>query len=575
MTSFFLLSLEVKIGNIKLGGDNSVVVQTMTNTDTNNIEKTVLQCKQLFDAGSELVRITAQTEKEAAKLGLIKKTLEIDSYNKPLIADIHFKPNAAIIASQLVEKIRINPGNYTKDNNNKNLENSLVPLIESCKKHNTAIRIGSNYGSLSKQTLEKFGNTPLGMVEAAWEFIEILVKHNFYNIVVSMKAGNVKIMVDACRLLQKKMENEKLIFPQHLGVTEAGNGMDARVKSTIGIATLLSEQIGDTIRVSLTENPVKEIPVAQKIIDYFSDKSKGKFVEILRNNNTSNVLDKYIIISDSDIETDDSQFADFVFIDDIRQAKNSSRNYLCEINIWHNTKNVFPIFSLNEYHDNQKKSEKYNFIFCTIDELQNSELSKIEEDKTSVIILEISSCKDIFDLRTKYHKLLPRISQTPIILKKVYKSLADDFIINASGDLGSILIDKLAQGIWIENKNIDSCKKLELSFSILQATKLRISKTEFISCPTCGRTKFNIEEITNQVKEKTSHLKGLKIAVMGCVVNGPGEMADADYGYVGSLENKVHLYKGQEIIKKNIAQENALEELINIIKAYGDWVERI
>ena len=267
----------------------------MTNTDTNNIEETVLQCKGLFNAGAELVRITAQTEKEAAKLKEIKDKLVFENYNNPLIADIHFKPKAALIASEFVEKVRINPGNYTKNNNKKNLKNSLIPLIESCKRHNTAIRIGSNYGSLSKQVLEKYGNTPLGMVEAAWEFIEMLVTHNFNNIVVSMKAGDVRIMLEASRLLQQRMESNNLIFPQHLGVTEAGNGLDARVKSTIGIATLLSEGVGDTIRVSLTENPVKEIPVAQKIIDSFSDKLKAKFFEIPKQNNTKLILDKYIV----------------------------------------------------------------------------------------------------------------------------------------------------------------------------------------------------------------------------------------------------------------------------------------
>ena len=565
--------MEVRIGNIKLGNKNNVVVQTMTNTDTNNIDKTVLQCKQLFDAGAELVRITAQTEKEAAKLKEIKEKLILDNYNNPLIADIHFKPNAAIIASELVEKVRINPGNYNKTGSLIELEETLLPLIESCKKNNIVLRIGSNYGSLSKQILEKYGNTPTGMVEAAWEFIEILAKHKFYNIIVSMKANDVRIMISASRLLQKRMIENNLIFPQHLGVTEAGNGLDARIKSAIGNATLLSEGIGDTIRVSLTEDPVKEIPVAKKIIELFSDKDKSvEFKNIITNSKL--VDNKYIVISDSSVETQNSQFADFVFIEDIKSAKNDNRNYLCYNDIWNDKSNIFPIFSIAEFNKTSKKSEKYNFISCTIDELITADIENIENNNTSVIILDINECNNIFELREKYYQIKSRINKTPIILKRNYNSINDDFIINASGNIGSILIDKLAQGIWISNKQVEDEGILELSFGILQATKLRISKTEFISCPTCGRTKFNIEEITNQVKEKTSHLKGLKIAVMGCVVNGPGEMADADYGYVGSLENKVHLYKGQEIIKKNIPQENALTELINIIKENGDWVER-
>lgn len=565
--------MEVKIGNIKLGGKNKVVVQTMTNTDTNDVDKTVQQCKQLFNAGAELVRITAQTEKEAAKLKEIKTKLILENYNKPLIADIHFKPKAAIIASEIVEKVRINPGNYNKSGNKLELEKELIPLIESCKKNNTAIRIGSNYGSLSKQILEKYGNTPIGMVEAAWEFVEVLVKHKFYNIVVSMKAGNVRIMLEASRLLQARMHENNLIFPQHLGVTEAGNGLDARIKSTIGNATLLSEGIGDTIRVSLTENPIKEIPVAQKIIELFSDKNKAlEFKNI--STNSSLVDNKYIVISDSQIETNDSQFADFVFINDIKLAENDNKNYLCSYNTWKDKDNIFPIFSIKEFNYTNKKSEKYNFISCTINELTKTDIKRIEKDETAIIILDISNHTDIFELRRKYYQLISKINTIPIILKKNYYNTNDDFIISASGDFGSILIDKLAQGVWIINEQSKDKEILELSFGILQATKLRISKTEFISCPTCGRTKFNIEEITNQVKEKTSHLKGLKIAVMGCVVNGPGEMADADYGYVGSLENKVHLYKAQKIIKKNIPQEEALNELINLIKENEDWIDK-
>ncbi len=573
MTSFFCKIVEVEIGKIKLGKDNDVVVQTMTNTDTNNIDETVLQCKQLFDKGAELVRITAQTEKEATKLKEIKHKLIAADYNKPLIADIHFKPHAALIASKTVEKIRINPGNYNKTGNKSELEKSLITLIESCKKYNTAIRIGSNYGSLSKQILEKYGNTPVGMVEAAWEFIEIFVKHNFYNIVVSMKAGDVRIMIESSRLLQSKMIENNLIFPQHLGVTEAGNGLDARIKSTIGNASLLSEGIGDTIRVSLTENPIKEIPVAKKIIELFSDKKKSVKFQLIKPVSKL-VENKYIVISDSHTKTENSQFADFVFINDIKLAENNNRKYLCENNIWTEKKNVFPVFFIKEFIETNKKSEKYNFIICTINELLKTDVKFIEKDKTAVIILDLGDCNDIFCLREKYYQIKSKINKTPIILKKDYNNTNDNFIINASGDFGSILIDKLAQGIWVLNKKTEDKEILELMFGILQATKLRISKTEFISCPTCGRTKFNIEEITNRVKAKTAHLKGLKIAVMGCVVNGPGEMADADYGYVGSLENKVHLYKGQKIIKKNISQENALSELISLIKENGDWIEK-
>jgi (E)-4-hydroxy-3-methylbut-2-enyl-diphosphate synthase len=564
---------KVQIGNIILGGDNNVVVQTMTNVDTNNISKTVSQCIDLFNAGAELVRITAQTEKEAENLKIIKLKLVQKGFSQGIIADIHFKPKAAIIASKYVEKIRINPGNYTIQNDDKDLDHRLKPLIESCKTNKTAIRIGSNFGSLSKKILEKYGNTPLGMVESAQEFIEVCVNNNFFNIVISMKAGNARIMVKACRILQDSMIENNLIFPQHLGVTEAGNGIEARIKSSIGIATLLSEGIGDTIRVSLTENPVNEIPVAKKIVKLFSYKRKKEIVHLNKTVRTNSlILNKYIVISDSSLEIENSLCADFIFIENIENHEINDRNYICDYNNWEDKNNVFPIFSVNEYLNKNKKSKTYNFIKCTISELTDNFINIIKNDKTSAIILNTDNYKDIFELRNNYNKVISKLKSINIILQRNFNNTGDDFIIKSSGELGSILIDKLADGLWITNKNVSSKQILELSFGVLQATKLRITKTEFISCPACGRTKFDIESITNEVKSKTSHLIGLKIAVMGCVVNGPGEMADADYGYVGSTINKIHLYKDGKIIKKNIPQENALTELISIIKANGDWI---
>ena len=565
--------MKVNIGNISLGDDCEVLVQTMTNTDTNNIEETVEQCIEVINKGAKLVRITAQTEKEAEKLGKIKAELVKKGYNTPIIADIHFKPKAALLASQLIEKVRINPGNYTNLTGSENIESKLIPLINSCKKNNTVIRIGSNYGSLSKQILEKYGNTALGMVEAAYEFIDVCTKNNFKNIVVSMKAGDARIMIESCRLLQNRMIKNNLVFPQHLGVTEAGNGIEARIKSAIGIGTLLSEGIGDTIRVSLTEAPVREIPIAQKIVDIFSFKKHNKvskFNKIERNNILLN--NKFSVINNSDIVIENSLSADFVYTSNLENCTNVNKNYICNSDLWSNNKrNIHPLFSTNEYINSETKSDSYNFVEVIISQTSDKELNLIDNDKTSVIVVNTDEFEDIFSLRNNYYKFISKIKNTSVILKRTYNTTDNSFILKSSGELGSLLIDKLADGIWIINNKSEPKESINISFGILQATKLRITKTEFISCPTCGRTKFNIEQITQEVKRKTSHLKGLKIAVMGCVVNGPGEMADADYGYVGSSANKIHLYKGQDIVKKNIPQENALDELINLIKSCNDW----
>ncbi len=574
-----MASIEIKIGEITIGGDSAISVQSMTNTDTNDVEKTVEQCKKLFAKGCKLVRITVPSIKEVSKIKQTKELLLANNYTLPIVADIHYKPELALKLAGFIDKIRINPGNYIdkKLTDEKlayiKLEQNFLPLLKECKKHNTVLRIGSNFGSLSERILQKYGNSPLGMVESISDFINICKKNNFNNVVVSMKASDPRIMVSACRQIQNKMKSEGLIYPQHLGVTEAGNGKEARIKTTVGMATLLSEGIGDTIRVSLTENPENEVPVAEKIINYFNYKNNSQtinsnIIDLLKRDYTINKSNKYITISQfTDDFSNSNTKPDFIFTNNYNNVANNNLQYICDFEKWENSENVFPMFSPFKYFKTNTKSAKYNFIFGEINDFSPSVITKIENDKTAIIILNTNSLNNIFELRNNYNNFIKNVKTAPIILYRKYSLLDDNFLIKSAGEIGSILVDKLCGGVWLENTKETVLNTLDTSYTIFQATKVRITKTEFISCPTCGRTKFNIEDITNQIKEKTSHFKGLKIAVMGCVVNGPGEMLDADYGYVGAGKNLVHLYKQGVLIQKNIPQENAVDELVRLINS--------
>ena len=568
-----LKSNKVNIGELYIGSNSSIVIQSMTNTDTNNIDDTVKQSKLLFDNGSEFVRITVPSKKEVEKLKLIKQKLVSDNYTKPIIADIHYNPELALLVAPFVDKIRVNPGNYIEKRNisddeaKTKLKENFLPLLKECKKNNTAIRIGANYGSLSERILQKYGNTPLGMVKSVTDFIDICNTEDFNNVVISMKASDPRIMLQACRLLQSKMIEDNNIYPQHLGVTEAGNGSEARIKTAVGMATLLSEGIGDTLRVSLTENPIAELPVAKSIVKYFNYKLNNTVVdyskiEKLKRDYTIN--GKYIVISDCRSVTEGLK-PDFYFSDELDVEIKKDTNYIISNKKWRNIENTFPLFTVNSYLISKNKSEKYNFISDNISAFSDEAIIQIEEDKTTVIIVDLSELNDIFEIRNAYNNLITKIKNTPVIIKRNYFDNYDEFIIKSAGEIGSVFIDKLAGGVWLKNKNIKPAEVVGTAFSILQATKVRISKTEYISCPTCGRTKFDIEKITAEIKQKTSHFKGVTIAVMGCVVNGPGEMADADYGYVGAGNNLVHLYKNGEIFLKNIHQENAVAELLKLL----------
>ena len=575
-------SSSIPIGKLLLGGKYPVRLQSMTSTNTMDTKATVAQSIRMIEAGCEMVRITAPGIKEAENLFVIKKELQKRGFNVPIIADIHFNPKAAEVAAQIVEKVRINPGNYIDRNRGKSdyseeeylaevdkIADRLTPLIQICKRHGTAMRIGSNHGSLSDRILNRYGDTPLGMVESAMEFIRICVKQDFLSLVISMKASNVKIMVQANRLLAKRMQEEGFNFPIHLGVTEAGDGEDGRIKSAAGIATLLSEGIGDTIRVSLTEEPEFELPVAKMIVKQFKDRNTEK-----SGNSSSRetvLVDPFsykrrkthklgklgagqppLVLLSANSEIDIVPLWDESYHPDYIIPKNS--------------KSVFKQMGFETFFIEGESFKDY---------LVNTQKAIQAYTKpNSVLIIKSQVDEPIESIREKILYLIENHISLPIILQRNYKDLSDnEFTVKAASEYGSLLVDGLLDGLWIESDNQAMETISRISFGILQATGDRSFKTEYIACPSCGRTLFNIQETLAKIKHRTSHLKGLKIAVMGCIVNGPGEMADAHFGYVGAGSGKISLYKSNQLIQKNISEDNAVDELIGLIKESGFWKE--
>ena len=619
---------EVMVGNVGIGGYNPIRIQSMTTTNTKDTKASVTQSIALIDSGAELVRLTAPSIKDAKNLYDIKSALIKKGYDTPLIADIHFTPNAAIEASKYVDKVRINPGNYIDKKKFqtltfsktqyreelKRIEEKLVPLIESCKIHNTAMRIGTNHGSLSDRILSYFGDTPLGMVESALEFVRICEKFNYKKIILSMKASNTIIMTQAYRLLVNRMRQENMFYPLHLGVTEAGEGDDGRIKSAVGIGSLLMDGIGDTIRVSLTESPEKEMPVAKKISNYIDNKKNDSFYSVNCVNwinpfeYTKNISKKIsniggdtvpVVISNMSnskkITTDSfksvgyrysnlldkwtiSDFAcDYIFLgdNDIDFELPGTLGVIYNFKKWKEKKSGFPLFCKSQYLKFSNNIDALKFLKVKDKELDFELVEKLKLDSKCVLIITSSEINCVSYFRRQIELLLQNKIDNPIILCKNYMGLSKSSLqIESSIDFGSLLVDGFGDGIFIINKEQEHGFLNKLSFDILQATRTRISKTEYISCPSCGRTLFDLEETTSRVRAATGHLKGLKIGVMGCIVNGPGEMADADYGYVGVGPGKISLYKKQEVVKKNIPTSNAIEELIDLIRENGDWIDQ-
>jgi len=564
----------VRIGNVSMGGHFPIRIQSMTNTNTLDTIATVEQSIRLIEAGCEYIRIAAPGIKEAKNLAQIKKELHHRGYETPLIADIHFNPAIAEIAARIVEKIRINPGNYADKKKFGKIEYSparlparqgysggdaeyaeeierirerINPLIRICKEYGTAIRIGTNHGSLSDRIVNRYGDTPHGMVESAFEFIRICEDLDFRNFVLSMKASNSKVMIAAYRLLVHRMMKENMDYPLHIGVTEAGSGEEGRIKSAAGIGVLLEDGIGDTIRVSLTEEPEAEIPVAKILINRYAGKSSPAPM--------------------SKIEESP--------VDPFKYHRRHTNEVL---NIGKNNSPVVitkshPLFSAKDYFKSKKKSTTANFILTNTD-ISIDFIEKIKDDPTVVIVLESDNLHAAVDLRRQIFCLIASHCKAPVIIKRNYSGISvEEFRLYASSDAALLITDGLCDGLWLEAEGIKSEVIEKTAYDILQATGARIYKTEYISCPTCGRTSYNILDTVERVKQFTGHLKGLKIAIMGCVVNGPGEMTDADYGYVGSSPGKINLYKGKELVRRNIDEKDALDALINLIKENGDWVE--
>ena len=628
-TNFYkrLKTREVNIGGVSLGENNPVRVQSMTTTDTLNTVDTVNQSIRMIKAGCEYVRITAPNVKQAHNLDNIKKDLLSKGYKVPLIADIHFTPKAAEIAAEIVSKVRINPGNYADrkrfqkfeiNDNEYKLEldrvyNKFSPLVKICKENGTVMRIGTNHGSLSDRIMNRYGDTPLGMVESAMEYIRICEDHNFKDIVLSMKSSNPIVMVNAYRLLVNKMLKNNMNYPLHLGVTEAGDGIEGRIKSALGIGTLLEDGIGDTIRVSLTEDPEFEIPVANRILDRYKKNSFLKNdIKVEDNyinpfNYTKKITKKRfkiggdnvpIVIVDlsnlKEIDYNDLSEINYTYVKSIDKwnigdlapeyiyLENINHTIelpiqlkiICPFKIWKKSNKklrIYPLMNVKEYLEEDIQDEK--FIYIDKSDFNNTNLlTKVYNDKNSVIVLNCDN--NIQRHRNFFINLINKNFNIPVILSFKSSLTFKEKIINTSISLGGTMLDGFGDGIFLKDKENSQIKiHNELSFNILQSTRTRISKTEFISCPSCGRTQFDLQKTTEKVRKNTSHLKGLKIAVMGCIVNGPGEMADADYGYVGTGKNKVSLYKKHKLIKNQIDSKNSIEELINLIKINNDWVE--
>ncbi len=651
---FRLPTREVRVGSLLIGNGNPIRIQTMTTTDTMDTDATVAQTIRCIEAGAELVRITAPSKKEAENLREIKKRLRAAGYNTPLIADIHFTPNAAEIAAGIIEKVRINPGNYIDKKRFDVIEYTdseyaleverirerFTPLLRICKDNGTAMRIGTNHGSLSDRIMSRFGDTPMGMVESAMEFLRIARDENYHQIILSMKSSNPLVMVQAYRMLVRKMDEEfGEIYPLHLGVTEAGDGEDGRIKSAIGIGTLLEDGIGDTIRVSLTEDPEFEVPVCRDIVKRYSDRKSPAAVTpapaLSYDPFNYRRRQSAVTTSGGDVSIGSAQVpvvvADLSHESEITRATLAALGYqyMPETDKWNisdgaadfvyagsrllnfdlpgtlrpvydfenwnisRPTGAFPVLDAVQYVHSGFPGTSLHFVSLnlSIDGRHAQLLDRLKTDRCAVLVLQSASVDAFQQIRSFINNLNSNGIQCPVILRKdSNEGTVDEQLISFATETGGLLLDGMGDGLWFSNAGSglqnnrvsgrtymevkNSCQFLNnTAFSILQATRTRISKTEYISCPSCGRTLFDLQETTAKIRSATQHLKGVKIAIMGCIVNGPGEMADADFGYVGSGPGKITLYKSKEVVKKNIPSETAVAELIKLLKENGAWVE--
>lgn len=609
---------EVNIGATPMGGSNPIRIQSMTNTATQDTDACVAQAKRIVDAGGEYVRLTAQGIKEAENLLNINAALRGDGYMVPLVADIHFSPKVADVAAQYVEKVRINPGNYVDaarifkhmEYTNeeyaqelRKIRDRFVPFLNICKENYTAIRIGVNHGSLSDRIMSRYGDTPEGMVESCMEFLRICVEEDFTNVVISIKASNTVVMVKTVRLLVAVMEQEDMQFPLHLGVTEAGDGEDGRIKSALGIGALLADGLGDTIRVSLSEAPEAEIPVASKLVDYIVQRHNHPYLpgsEATEFNYLSPTRRKTVAVHniggenlpvvvaarlEGNMEFNPQFMPDYVYTgQSIPEQCPEGMQYIIDADIWEEQANTWPAFKGDQLPFLSSCNASLKFLFTTYMGLNDEVIACLTHHPEIILISQSNHPNRLGEQRALVHQMMKERLANPVIFFQHYHETSlEDLQIKSAADMGALIFDGLCDGIFLYNqedrmlydqKDVINGKAIDATaFGILQAGRVRTSKTEYISCPGCGRTLFDLEKTIARVKAATSHMKGLKIGIMGCIVNGPGEMADADYGYVGAGRGKISLYKRKECIEKNIPEDEAVEKLIELIKANEDYSE--
>ncbi len=599
-------TVAVKIKDLIMGSDYGVRVQSMTSTNTNDITASVEQCKRIADAGAHLVRLTAQGVREAESIGVIREKLIDEGCEVPLVADIHFNPKAAFAAAKTTDKVRINPGNFVDVARTfkklsftdeeyaqeiKKIRDTLVPFINLCKEHGTAVRLGVNHGSLSDRIMSRYGDTPAGMVESVMEFLRVMVDEDFKDVVISIKASNTVVMVETVRRLVVAMDAEDMHFPLHLGVTEAGDGEDGRIKSAVGIGTLLAEGVGDTIRVSLSEEPELEVPVAKKLVDYITSREGHAHIE-------GQLCDSYnrlqperrhsvavaqlvggkhapiAVAACAPAEVKGKMKPDFYYVaggvDDVADGVRC----IVPAEQYKGLAGTYPLFDISQLGEVANCDAEICWVSVKAD-VDVAMLEPLRSAKSVVLVVDAANVNVPGSIQAFLHKLMAAGIDVPVVARCSYADADKEWLqVKSGADLGALLLNGFRDGIWLEvpnYANVDDVVRCQ--FGILQAARLRMSKTEFISCPGCGRTLFDLQATVQQVKSATEHLSHLKIGIMGCIVNGPGEMADADYGYVGAAPGKISLYKNKECIEKNIPQEEAIPRLIALIKENGDWVD--
>lgn len=596
----------VHIGALDMGGDNPVRIQSMTTTSTDDTEGSVAQAERIIKAGGELVRLTTQGVKEAENLKNINAGIRRDGFSTPLVADVHFNPRVADVAARYAEKVRINPGNYVDPARKfvkhdytdeeyaselKKIEERLVPFLDICKENHTAIRIGVNHGSLSDRIRNRYGDTPDGIVESCMEFLRICKKHDFADVVISIKSSNTVVMVRSVRLLVDTMDKEDMHYPLHLGVTEAGEGEDGRIKSAVGIGALLADGIGDTIRVSLTEEPEAEIPVARHLVDYIDRKAGHQLIpaetyegfDWLRpERRTTKPVDNIgggnvpvVMVSenaDNAARDEDASKADYIYVgSNLPKERKEGKRYVVDYQLYvqaDDKSQLYPIFPVTAMPFVSMVQAKLKFLVLQFGTPADEYLACLKTHPEIVVVCVSNHQNRLGSQRALVHEMMIAGVENPVVFAQMYRlNDAEEFQLEAAADMGALMIDGLCDGIWLMNDGDIAPSTIEgTAFGILQAGRLRTSKTEYISCPGCGRTLYDLRDTIKRIHEATKDMKGLKIGIMGCIVNGPGEMADADYGYVGAGPGKISLYKGKECVEHNIPEGEAVERLLRLIK---------